>query len=163
MPPWTPPSVPARPEVRVAPHVQAALIRAAQAKLPEPPRPAQRVAPPPLHTPHRSANGPAPRLVTPLRVLQRAAAAAAVPAAAAAAVVTLTSAEVVTSFEVEVKGWPGAKFRYNTGHGGPTADGKTRTDVETRKADFDTAVTALGVKTYATPGRRVLQFYHSAI
>jgi hypothetical protein len=79
----------------------------------------------------------------------------------AAAVVTLTSAQVVTSFEAEVKSWwppPAYQVRYNTGHGGPTVDGKTRTDVETKKADFDTAVTTLRARTYGG----VLQFYHSA-
>jgi hypothetical protein len=152
MPTAKPLSVPARPEMRVAPHVRAAHIRAAQAKLPEPSRTAQRAAPPPLHMPHAA---------VPPRVLQRAAAAAAAPAAAPA-VTTLTSAEVVTSFEAEVKSWPYGKYKYNTGHGGPTATGKTRTDVQTAKADFDTAVNTLKAKTYKTPRGADLKYYHAA-
>ena len=89
------------------------------------------------------------------------------PVAAVAAVTMLTADQMVSSLEKEIANWSSNysnKFKFNTGHGGPAAGGKTRMDVGITTGDFATALAAVeknvsdakAKASYVSPGGKQL-------
>jgi hypothetical protein len=91
------------------------------------------------------------------RVIQ----AASTGAAVVATTTTLDAAALVKSFETEVASWPSYKYVYNTGHGGPTSSGTTRTDVVVSTSELATAIGTLKGKTYSW-NSKTIKYWHNA-